>query len=60
MPCLPAAGGGSLWEKALFSHLLLLPKRVAKGELVLMIWSRPGGSEYLPLRERSGEAGGSC
>lgn len=56
----PAAGSGSLRDKALFSHPLLLPKRVASGELVLMIWSRPGGGECLPLGERSGEAGGLC
>lgn len=39
---------------------LLLLTRVANVELVLMIWSRPGGGEYLPLGERSREAGGLC
>lgn len=31
-----------------------------QGELVLMIWSRLGGGECLPLGERSGEAGDLC
>lgn len=31
-----------------------------QGELVLTIWSRPGGGECLPLGEGSGEAGDLC